>query len=85
MKNFKVEAEGAEFDFVTMHVREVRLFQVYVQHEGATHRFHMQKNEDGDFKIMDKDHCPEQYHIAEELLSKAIKIYGGEERKPTAV
>ena len=82
MKNFKVEAEGAEFNFITMHVREVRLFQVYVQHEGATHRFHMQKNEEGDFKITDKDHCPAQYHIAEDLLNKAIKIYGGEERKP---
>jgi len=29
MKNFKVEAEGAEFEFISMHVREVKVFQVY--------------------------------------------------------
>jgi hypothetical protein len=80
MKNFKVDAEGAEFEFITMHVREVKLFQVYVMHNGKRIRFHMQANPDGDFYITDKDHCPIEYHKAEELLSKAIQIYGGADK-----
>jgi hypothetical protein len=76
MKNFKVEAEGAEFEFVSMHAREVKLFQVYVMNNGVRHRFHMQITEAGDFKMTDKDKCPEQYQQAEPLLSKAIMIYG---------
>lgn len=78
MKNFKVEAEGAVFEFISMHVREVKLFQVYVVHEGARRRFHMQRDDSGEFLITNKDHCPVVYHKAEQLLSKAIKIYGGE-------
>jgi|GEM_PF-4160004 len=34
MKNFKVEAEWAEFEFISIHVMEVKLFQVYVMHKG---------------------------------------------------
>lgn len=78
MKNFKVEAEGAEFEFISMHVREAKLFQVYVMHEGKRHRFHMQRNDEGGFYITNKDHCPTEYRKAEDLLSKAIEIYGGE-------
>lgn len=78
MRNFKAEAEGAEFEFITMSVRETRLFQVYVNHEGARRRFHMQRNTSGDFYITNKDHCPAIYHKAEALLDKAIKIYGRE-------
>lgn len=85
MRNFKVEAEGAEFEFITMHVREVRLFQVYVNHDGKRHRFHMQRNPEGDFYITNKDHCPAIYHRAEEFLDKAIKIYGREEVVSTGV
>jgi len=84
MKNFKIDAEGAEFEFITMHVREVKLFQVYVMHGGKRTRFHMQAKPNGDFYITDKDRCPLEYHKAEELLSKAIKIYGGAD-KPTDI
>ena len=77
MRNFKVEAEGAEFEFISMHVREAKAFQVYVVYEGKRQRFHMQRNDEGEFYITNKDHCPAVYHKAEELLSKAIKIYGG--------
>ncbi|MDO3641311.1 hypothetical protein [Mucilaginibacter sp. L3T2-6] len=44
----------------------------------AGHRFHMQLNPEGNFYITNKDHCPAIYHKAEELLDKAIKIYGRE-------
>ena len=46
-------------------------------HEGIKRRFHVQRNDAGDFYITNKDHCPAEYHKAEELLNKAIKIYGG--------
>jgi len=81
MRNFKVEAEGAEFEFISMHVREAKAFQVYVMNDGVKRRFHMQRNDEGEFYITNKDHCPTQYHKAEELLSKAIKIYGSESRQ----
>ncbi|WP_295792089.1 hypothetical protein [Mucilaginibacter sp.] len=81
MRNFKVEAEGAKFEFISMHVREVKAFQVYVIHEGVRRRFHMQRDVVGDFKITNKDHCPTEYHKAEELLSKAIKIYGNKSER----
>ena len=80
MKNFKVEAEGAEFEFITMHAREVKLFQVYVMYEGKRRRFHMQLNQEGNFVITDPEHCPQEYLKAEELLSKAINIYGRDGR-----
>lgn len=75
MRNFKIEAEGAEFEFLTMSVREVRLFQVYVTHKGLRHRFHMQRNDEGYFHITNKGHCPAQYHKAEDILAKGIEIY----------
>lgn len=80
MRNFKVEAEGAEFEFISMHVREAKAFQVYVLYDGVKRRFHMQRNDEGEFYITNKDHCPAVYHKAEELLSKAIKIYGIESK-----
>lgn len=83
MRDFKVEAEGAEFEFISMDVRRLRLFQVYVMYEGKKCRFHMQRNDDGEFYITNKDHCPAEYHKAEELLNKAIKIYGVKDQAGT--
>jgi len=80
MRNFKVEAEGAEFEFISMHVREAKAFQVYVMYDDVKRRFHMQRNDEGEFYITNHDHCPSVYHKAEELLSKAIKIYGIESK-----
>ncbi len=79
MKNFKVEAEGAEFEFISMHVREVRLFQVYVVYEGKRQRFHMQRDEEEEFYITNKNHCPVEYHKAEELLNKVTQYRQPEE------
>lgn len=76
MKNFTTDADGAVFEFTTMNVQRLHLFQVYVMHEGRKIRFHMQANMSGDFKITDPQACPEVYHRTEEQLSNAIKIYG---------
>jgi hypothetical protein len=77
MKNFKVEAEGAEFEFFTMNIKRLQAFQVYTVYHDERLRFHMQLNEEtGDFYITDKAKCPIEFHQAEDLLNKAIKIYG---------
>lgn len=76
MKNFQVDADGAVFEFVTMNIQRLHLFQVYVNHDGKKVRFHMQADPNGGFKITDPLACPEQYHKTEEQLSNAIKIYG---------
>jgi len=76
MKNFKAEAEGYEFEFHTMNVKKLQLFQVYVIYEGKKLRFHMQVDDKGNFHITDKDHCPAELHKAEPMLNDAIKIYG---------
>jgi len=76
MKNFKVEAEGYEFEFYTMNVKRLQLFQVYVVYGGKKLRFHMQVNAENDFHITDKDKCPAEVIKAEAMLNNAIKIYG---------
>ena len=54
INNFKIDFEGAEFEFKTMHTIKLQLFQVYVKHEGKKVRFHMQRNESDKFYITDK-------------------------------
>jgi len=76
INNFKIDFEGAEFEFLTMHTIKLQLFQVYVMHEGQKKRFHMQRNEEGKFYITDKQACPEIYHHLENTLSDAILELG---------
>jgi hypothetical protein len=76
MRNFTVDADGAQFEFNTMNVKRLHLFQVHVTHEGNRARFHMQVDANGNFKITDPQSCPPEYHRTEEQLSNAIKIYG---------
>lgn len=78
MKNFEIDADGAVFQFNSMNIKRLQLFQVYVMHEGDKVRFHMQADDNGDFKITDQQSCPAIYHKTEEQLSNAIKIYGKE-------
>jgi hypothetical protein len=72
INNFKIDFEGAEFEFNTMHTIKLQLFQVYAQHEGKKVRFHMQRNEEGKFYITDMQACPEIYRNLENTLSEAI-------------
>jgi hypothetical protein len=76
INNFKIDFEGAEFEFLTMNAIKLQLFQVYVQHEGKRTRFHMQVNDEGVFYITDKNSCPEIYHPLEKTLSDAILKLG---------
>jgi hypothetical protein len=76
INNFKIDFEGVEFEFKTMHTIKVQLFQVYVKHEGRKVRFHMQRNDEGEFYITDKQTCPEIYHHLETTFSDAILKLG---------
>jgi hypothetical protein len=76
INNFKIDFEGAEFEFDTMHTIKLQLFQVYVKHEGKRVRFHMQRDDAGKFYITDKQACPEIYLHLEDTFSDAILKLG---------
>jgi hypothetical protein len=72
MFNFKNELEGVVFDFHTMHVKKLQLFQVYMTYEGRQHRFHMQRQGQADFYMTDPHKVPEPFRHLEKALSEAI-------------
>ncbi len=76
ISHFTTTLAGTEFQFHTMNVKRLQLFQVYVLHEGKKLRFHLQRKGDGDFYITDKDHCPEPNRALEPEFSAAIFEYG---------
>lgn len=76
INNFKIDFEGVEFEFKTMHIIKLQLFQVFLKHEGKRIRFHMQRNKEGQFYITDKQACPEIYYHLESTLSDAILKLG---------
>ena len=69
---FIANVEGIQFEFATMNIRKLQLFQVYVLHEGKRLRFHMQIDSHGKFKITDREYCPTIFHPLEEALSQTI-------------
>ena len=79
INNFKIDFGGAEFEFLTMNIAKLQLFQVYALYEGKKIRFHMQRSNKGDFYITDKQACPEVYHSLEGTLSDAILKLGQSE------
>jgi hypothetical protein len=72
MTNFSIELEGVLFEFRTMNVNKLQLFQVYIQFDGRKVRFHMQRKGDEGFYITDPDKVPEQYRHLEKELNAAI-------------
>jgi hypothetical protein len=72
VKSFTAEVEGVPFEFNTMNVKRLQLFQVYVLHEGQKVRFHMKINDEGVFRIAIPETCPTPYQKLEPLLSAAI-------------
>jgi len=74
--NFEIELDGVNFRFLTMNRVRLQLYQVYVQHEGKERRFHVQAAEDGVFKIMGEDVCPEAYLHLENTFNDAIHKLG---------
>lgn len=74
--NFTKELNGVVFEFHTMNTNRLQLFQVYLNFEGKTHRFHMQRKDQGDFYITDIDKVPQPYRELEPQLIAAIMAYG---------
>jgi len=56
--NFNATIENAQFEFYTMSIQRLHLFQVYVVHEGKKVRFHMQRKGEGEFYVTDPDKVP---------------------------
>ena len=80
MKNsFKTEIDGTLFEFHTMNVQRLQLFQVYVMHEDEKLRFHMQVDSERVFKITDPSVCPDKYMRLESALHDAIMKYAEED------
>ena len=74
--NFIKELNGVVFEFNTMNVNRLQLFQVYVNFEGKKQRFHMQRKDKGDFYITDMDKVPASFRQLEADLNSAILAYG---------
>ncbi|MES2278657.1 MAG: hypothetical protein V4592_21685 [Bacteroidota bacterium] len=72
IKNFTTEVSGKTFRFNTLHATILKVFQVYVMHEGKPYRFHMQLNESGVFHITQPEHCHQEYLVIEKELIACI-------------
>lgn len=73
ISNFTAELQGHTFQFNTMSSKTLFLFQVYVPVDSVRKRFHMQRDtNDGRFKIMDRDTCPDFCLPLEAALHEAI-------------
>lgn len=74
-QDFDLDGEMIPVEFITMNCVEKQLYQLYVPHEGKTIRFHMQRNANGDFKIMGEGVCPAKFLPLEAQFDAAIKNY----------
>lgn len=77
--SFRKEIDGILFEFHTMNVQRLQLFQVYVFHENGKLRFHMQIDSAGLFKITDPSVCPDRYIQMEPALHDVIMEYAKED------
>jgi len=75
-QNFEIELDGAKFRFLTMNRVRLQLYQVYVSHEGKEVRFHVQADDNGNFKIMGEHVCPEEFTHLESTFNDAIHKLG---------
>ena len=71
IKSFPLDLEALHFQFNTLSTKSLQAFQVYVKHEAAQLRFHMQLK-DGSFYITDPASCPSKFLLLEQQLSDGI-------------
>jgi hypothetical protein len=76
ISNFKAELNDVLFEFKTLHIVKLQLFQVYVAYAGRKMRFHMQRNLSGAFYITDPNACPEIYRTLEPEFNQLILVHG---------
>ncbi|MGX5817665.1 hypothetical protein ACWKWU_05685 [Chitinophaga lutea] len=72
-KEFNVEGEPVRVKFVTMNCVHKQLYQVLVPYNGKEVRFHMQRDEQGVFRIVGRGVCPEPYVPLEAEFAEAIE------------
>jgi hypothetical protein len=75
-----VNGHPTEFEFTTMNIKELKLFQVYFtwNNEKAKRRFHMMRENGIDFKITDRSKLPQGANLSEHQLADAILREHGE-------
>lgn len=74
IKSFQANVAGTDFEFNTMNVNRLHLYQVYVMDQGQKKRFHMQADASGIFNITDPMACPEEILPLEFALNEAIYL-----------
>ncbi len=79
IKNFKqdftIEGEVIPVEFITMNCVEKQLYQLWIPYNGNKIRIHVQKNNQGDFKIIGDNVCPPKFQVLEAQFDAAIKNY----------
>lgn len=74
-KDFTVDGETITIDFITMNSVEKQLYQLYIPYNGSTVRVHVQRDEQGDFRIVGEGVCPAKFLPLEAEFDAAIKNY----------
>ena len=71
-KQLKLDGKEVDIDFHPVNTIEKQLYQIYIPVEGKPYRIHMQKSEDGSFRIALKDQVPANIRELESAFEEAI-------------
>lgn len=69
---FLLDGNEIEVDFHPVNTIEKQLYQVYIPVNSKPYRIHMQKDEDGSFKIALKSQVPQNISQLESAFEQAI-------------
>jgi hypothetical protein len=71
-KQFSLDGKEVEIDFHPINAIEKQLYQIYIPVDGKPYRIHMQKSEDGSFRIVQKETVPANIRELESAFEQAI-------------
>lgn len=71
-KQLRFDGKEVDIDFHPVNTIEKQLYQIYIPVEGKPYRIHMQKSEDGSFRIALKDQVPANIRELESAFEEAI-------------
>lgn len=71
-KQFSFDGKEVDIDFHPINAIEKQLYQIYIPVNGKPYRIHMQKSEDGSFRIVQKETVPANITELELALEQAI-------------
>ena len=69
---FELEGKKIEVDFHPVNTIQKQLYQVYIPIDNKPYRIHIQKKEDGTFRIALKDQVPQIIRQLESAFEEAI-------------